>query len=209
MNTKLIVAFALILHFTFYTLHSPATQYSKLSIITAAKECGRWPALKAWIAEAGYEDEWNAASFLSDDYPQFAAITNAVVLSGVASPSEVAAILSASVDTSIPDAYIRNLYERDMASKDGRTRWHGAKVREVVDTNTLTKVSYYEDGTSFTDAAKVVTPLDSAKAANAKLPPPVMTNGIPARLANARLRQRENSTTTNEVTVTVKAGGQL
>lgn len=63
-----------------------------------------------------------------------------------------------------------------------------------------------EDGETFQDPAKVTTPLDAVRAANAKLPQPVMTNGIPARLAAARLRQRENATTTNEVTVTVKAG---
>ena len=55
-----------------------AAQYSKLGIITAAKQAGRWPALKAWIAASGYEDEWSACSFLSDDYPAFAAITNSV-----------------------------------------------------------------------------------------------------------------------------------
>lgn len=43
----------------------------------------------------------------------------------------------------------------------------------------------------------------------ARLPPPVMTNGIPTRLANARLRQRENAMTTNEVVVVLRAGGTL
>lgn len=190
-------------------LAASATQYSKLSIITTAKGLGCWQDLKAWIAAADLQEEWDAAQYLSDDYPQFASITNSIAAAGIATLEDIEAILAASVDTSIPDAYIRNLYEHDMASKDGRARWHGAKLREVVDTNTLTKVTYYADGTAFTDEARIVTLLDSVKASNAKLPQPVMTNGIPARLANARLRQRENSTTTNEVTVTIKAGGGL
>lgn len=100
-------------------------------------------------------------------------------------------------------------YHRDVSTKEGRRAWHGAMKREVVNTNTLEKITYYEDGTAFADPARIITPQDSVNAANAKLPKPVMTNGIPARLAAARLRQRENSTTTNTVTVTIKAGGAL
>ena len=66
-----------------------AAHYSKLGIITASKQLGRWPALKAWIAEAGYSDEWDAASFLSDDYPQFAAITNSICATGIASSEAI------------------------------------------------------------------------------------------------------------------------
>ena len=102
---------------------------------------------------------------------------------------------------------LRGLYLRDTATQEGRRRWHGQKTREVVNTNTLEKTTYYEDGTIFTDQAKVTTPAQAAQQQLARLPPPVMTNGIPTRLANARLRQRENSMTTNEVVVVLKAGG--
>jgi len=101
---------------------------------------------------------------------------------------------------------LRELYLRDNATAEGRRRWNGKVVSTSVDTDAMTKTTVYENGAVFVDPARVVTALDSVKAGNAKLPPPVMTNGIPARLAAARLRQRENSTTTNEVTVTVKAG---
>jgi hypothetical protein len=101
---------------------------------------------------------------------------------------------------------LRGLYLRDNATTAGRMRWHGKVVTTSVDTNTLMRTTIHEDGETFQDPAKVTTPLDAVRAANAKLPKPVMTNGIPARLAAARLRQRENATTTNEVTVTVKAG---
>jgi len=99
-------------------------------------------------------------------------------------------------------------YNRDVSTASGRIAWHGKKVGEAVDTNTLTKVTYYEDGTTFTDAAKITKASDatSVREANAKLPKPVMTNGIPARLAAARLRQRENETTVSNVTVNVMAG---
>ena len=97
-------------------------------------------------------------------------------------------------------------YHRDVATKSGRAAWHGKAVREIVNTNDMTKTTVYEDGTTFTDAAKVTTPQDSVNAYNAKLPPPVMTNGVPVRLANARLRQVSNAATTNTVTVTITAG---
>ena len=104
---------------------------------------------------------------------------------------------------------LRELYIRDNSTKEGRRRWNGAVVSTSIDTNAMTKTTVYENGSVFTDPAKVITPLDAVRAANAKLPKPVMTNGVPTRLANARLRQRENATTTNEVTVTVKAGQSL
>ena len=101
---------------------------------------------------------------------------------------------------------LRGLYLRDNATKEGRTRWHGKVVATSVDTNTLVRTTVHEDGEVFEDAASLITPLDSVRAGNAKLPPPVMTNGIPVRLANARLRQRTNATTTNVVSVTITAG---
>ena len=104
---------------------------------------------------------------------------------------------------------LRGLYLRDNATTDGRKRWHGPVVTTSVDTNTLMRTTVHEDGEVFVDEPKVTTPAQQAQAQLAKLPKPVMTNGIPTRLANARLRQRENSTTTNEVTVALKAGGTL
>lgn len=97
-------------------------------------------------------------------------------------------------------------YNRDVATKSGRTAWHGRVVREAVDTNTLTRVTVYEDGTSFTDPAKVITAKQSVLKANERLPKAVMTNGIPARLAAARIRQAQNAETVSNVTVTVTAG---
>lgn len=134
-----------------------ATQYSKLAVITAAKQAGRWDALKAWIASAGLQDEFQNCAYLSDEYPQFAAITNAIVSSGAATSQEVAAILSASQDPAVADALLRRVYDKDMGSPEGRVKWHGAVTNTVFDTNAIVKVQYHADGyvhrQSFSSAA--------------------------------------------------------
>ena len=123
-----------------------ATQYSKLALITAAKQAGRWDALKAWIASAELQDEFQNCVYLSDEYPQFAAITNAIVSSGAATSQEVEAILSASQDPAVADALLRRVYDKDMGSPNGRVKWHGAVTNTVFDTNALVKVQYHADG---------------------------------------------------------------
>ena len=79
----------------------PVTRYSKLKLIVAAKAVGKWAAFKAFIASAGYEDEWAACQFLSSDYAQFAAAKEAIIAAGIATAEEVEAILSASVDEEV------------------------------------------------------------------------------------------------------------
>lgn len=127
-------------------MFAEATQYSKLALITAAKQAGRWDALKAWIASAGLQDEFQNCVYLSDEYPQFAAITNAVVSSGAATSQEVEAILSASKDPAVEDALLRRVYDKDMSSPAGRVKWHGSVTNTVFDTNALVKVQYHADG---------------------------------------------------------------
>lgn len=79
----------------------PVTRYSKLKLIVAAKAVGKWSALKAFIASAGYEDEWSACQFLASNYPQFAAAKEAIVAAGIATAEEVETILAASVDKEV------------------------------------------------------------------------------------------------------------
>ena len=79
----------------------PVTHYSKLKLIVAAKAAGKWVAFKAFIAQAGYEDEWAACQFLSSDYAQFAAAKDAIIAAGIATAEEVEAILAASVDEEV------------------------------------------------------------------------------------------------------------
>lgn len=104
---------------------------------------------------------------------------------------------------------LRGLYLRDNSTADGRRRWHGSVVTTSVDTNAMIRTTVYEDGETFVDPAKVVTAAASVAAANAKLPKPVMTNGVPEKLAAARLRrQAEVAQGVSNVTVTVVAGGR-
>ena len=183
-----------------------AAHYSKLGIITASKQLGRWPALKAWIAEAGYSDEWDAASFLSDDYPQFAAITNSICAAGIASSEEVAAILLASIDTA-PDALLVAVYDREIATESGRVKWHGKRTAYREDTNTLTVVTTYADGWQYSQPFTVVKPqsLEARLAAAARM----RANPMPPGLAATEAIRHETAATTNEVTVTVGPNGEV
>ena len=76
-------------------------RYSKLKLIVAAKTAGKWAAFKAFIAQAGYEDEWAACQFLASNYPQFNAAKEAIIAAGIATAEEVEAILAASVDEEV------------------------------------------------------------------------------------------------------------
>lgn len=131
-------------------LKAGATQYSKLAIITAAKSAGKWDGLKAWIQQAGYYDEWLVASYLSDEYEQYPAITNAIVSAGVATTDELAGILQAAKDTAMPDKLLNGRYKRDVKSESGRVSWHGKRVGgPVEDMERLVQIYTYEDGTKF------------------------------------------------------------
>ena len=73
-------------------------RYSKLKIVVAAKAAGKWDALKAGIAAADLEDEWNACQYIEDGDPSFVAATNKVVAAGVAKAEEIAAFLKTAID---------------------------------------------------------------------------------------------------------------
>lgn len=192
-----------------------AAQYSKLGIITAAKQAGKWPALKAWIAASGYEDEWAACSFLSDDYPAFAAITNSICAAGTASSEEVAAILSAAQDKA-PDALLSVVYNREVQTASGRTKWHGKRMGQyVVDAgeDQTSLVELYEDGFVWTNAAKRVTLADPEAAAKARAAAEARQaewerTHLPPDVA-ALLAARRAAAATNEVTVIVGPNGEV
>ena len=79
----------------------PPTRYSKLKLIVASKAAGKWEAFKAFIASAGYEDEWQACQFLSSGYAQFEQAKTAIIAAGIATTEEIDAILAASVDEEV------------------------------------------------------------------------------------------------------------
>ena len=76
-------------------------RYSKLKLIVASKAAGKWEVFKAFIASAGYEDEWQACQFLSSGYEQFEQAKSAIIAAGVATAEEIEAILTASVDEEV------------------------------------------------------------------------------------------------------------
>ena len=76
-------------------------RYSKLKLIVASKAAGKWEAFKAFIASAGYEDEWQACQFLSSGYAQFEQAKTAIIAAGIATAEELEAILAASVDEEV------------------------------------------------------------------------------------------------------------
>ena len=78
-------------------------RYSKLKLIVASKAAGKWDAFKEFIASAGYEDEWNAAQFLSSDYAQFEQAKAAIIAAGIVTADEIDAILAASVDEEVAE----------------------------------------------------------------------------------------------------------
>ena len=76
-------------------------RYSKLKLIVASKSAGKWEAFKAFIASAGYEDEWQACQFLSSGYAQFEQAKTAIIAARIATADEIDAILSASIDEEV------------------------------------------------------------------------------------------------------------
>ena len=94
-------------------------------------------------------------------------------------------------------------YHRDVATESGRVSWHGRLVSQEVDTDALVKVSTYADGTEFRDPWTTITATSAAAAKAAALS--VTTNGIPARLAAARLRRATEKAAQSNVTVIVQA----
>ena len=80
---------------------TPVTRYSKLKLIVASKAAGKWEAFKAFIASAGYEDEWQACQFLSSGYAQFEQAKTAIISAGIATAEEIEAILATSVDEEV------------------------------------------------------------------------------------------------------------
>ena len=79
----------------------PVIRYSKLKLIVASKAAGKWEAFKAFIASAGYEDEWQACQFLSSGYEQFEQAKTAIIAAGIATAEEIGSILASSVDEEV------------------------------------------------------------------------------------------------------------
>ena len=132
------------------TAHAAPTHYSKLGIVTAARQMGKLGEMNAWIKAAGYWDEWLACQVFRDDYPGFADITNAIAWSGLATGAEIAAVLEAAKVESETDR-LRALVESD---KGLRERYHGGRIGQYILTNEtgrIIRVDLYADGNAWTN----------------------------------------------------------
>lgn len=94
-------------------------------------------------------------------------------------------------------------YHRDCETPSGRKAWHGRLKKEIINTNDLTRTEVYEDGKTFTAKWKLITPAVAVSNVNKRVM--LSTNGIPAKLAAARLRRQQEKATTNIVTTVLKA----
>lgn len=72
--------------------------YSKLKLIVAAKEAGKWQEVKSAIKAMDLEDEWNACQFITSDYPAYVSATNTVISMGIATEAEVKAFMKKAED---------------------------------------------------------------------------------------------------------------
>ncbi|MBR3086330.1 MAG: hypothetical protein IKH04_08000 [Kiritimatiellae bacterium] len=124
--------------------------YSKLGIVTAARQMGKLEAMNTWIQNAGYWDEWLACQVFSDDYPGFAAITNAVVASGLATAEEIAAVLVASSVEATTERIVL-MIEGD---RNLREKYHGGRIGQYIVENEegrLIRVDLYADSSVWTN----------------------------------------------------------
>lgn len=95
-------------------------------------------------------------------------------------------------------------YHRDCESPNGRKAWHGRLVKEIIDEDAETKTEIHEDSTTFVYRFKVVTPSQAVTDRNKKLV--ANTNGVPARLAAARVQRVQEIQTTNVVNQVITSG---
>lgn len=94
---------------------------------------------------------------------------------------------------------VDRLYANEMQNEQGRVRWHGKMEYSEIDTNSMCRIDHYADG--WTNCVPFVPPRPHPP--RPPRPPVVTTNGIPARLAQARIQTVADKAVTNQVTVDV------
>ena len=100
-------------------------------------------------------------------------------------------------------------YHREVKTESGRVAWHGKRIKTEENTNTLTVVSTYADGTQFTDPFTVKRPASlEARMAAAKRAKAAQRMKLPPGLAEIEAQRDASAETTNEVTVIVTPAGE-
>ena len=129
----------------------------------------------------------------------------------MATPEEVAAILSAAEDTA-PDALLPVFYTREMQSDSGRVKWHGAQVGKYeieLPDGTFRLVQLYADGYAWTNAAKTIhrddPEAEAKRRAEAERRQQEYERAhLPSAVADLLAASRAAAATTNEVDVIVR-----
>ena len=100
-------------------------------------------------------------------------------------------------------------YQREVKTESGRVAWHGKRIKTEENTDTLTVVSTYADGTQFTDPFTVKRPASlEARMAAAKRAKAAQRMKLPPGLAEIEAQRDASAETTNEVTVIVTPAGE-
>lgn len=169
-------------------------------------------------AEAAQQIDWKAvAAQVASNIAQrvagaVAAKTNAV--RALASPENYRLLMSSELaDVGKRLALQRQLAEAALLDEEqteaGRLKWHGAYTGERIDMEQLTATFIHADGTEYSVKFRRPNVKAEVAKANARLPQPPMTNGVPRALAAARLKKHEEllSPTRTVTTETNATGG--
>lgn len=100
-------------------------------------------------------------------------------------------------------AQIVKKYHSDMSNDSGRVKWHGKVIQQKILTNELRRIDTHYSGFVFTnkwvDAHKYYAGWYKRKT----LIRPPMTNGVPTKLAEARMRRYREKTASSNITIRV------
>lgn len=100
-------------------------------------------------------------------------------------------------------AQIIKKYHSDMSNDSGRVKWHGKIVQQKILTNELRRIDTHDSGFVFTNKWVDSYKYKAAQYKKKTQIQPPMTNGVPTKLAEARMRRYREKTTNSNVTIRV------
>jgi len=122
----------------------------------------------------------------------FSSTTN--VVHSFASPENYMILMSSrksdSSRTSLQRQIVENLIREDEKTEEGRMKWHGHRIRQIVDLDQKTSTVVYSDGYSFkVDLRKESISRETGK--NCLTSSRTDPKGVPRALASARARRKD------------------
>lgn len=88
----------------------------------------------------------------------------------------------------------------------GRTAWHGAVKKSIILTNELRRIDIHADGKVFTNQWYNASSIKLKENNRRNFTRPPMTNGVPVKLAEARMRRWREKQGVSNVVISVEAG---